>query len=134
MSNNISLGDLDMAYTYAQTSVPVRRSSTGINVALWIVPVVLGVAFAAAGPMKLFQPISALAASLPFVATFPPFLVRFIGASELACAVGLVLPAATRIAPGLTPFAGAGLTTVMVLASVFHVTRGELNMLPPPMI
>ena len=49
---------------------------------------------------------AALAASLPFVANFPPLLVRFIGLSELAGAVGLLLPAATRIAPALTPLAG----------------------------
>jgi hypothetical protein len=57
-------------------------------------------------------------------------LVRFIGASELLGGLGLVLPAATRIKPALTPLAGAGLITVMVLAALFHLTRGEFGAIP----
>jgi hypothetical protein len=47
-----------------------------------------------------------------------------------------VLPAAARIKPSLTPLtsptplAAAGLVTIMVLASIFHITRGELSALP----
>jgi len=58
-----------------------------------------------------------------------PVLVRLIGAAELAGAIDLVLPAATRIRPLLTPLAGAGLLTIMVPASVFHVFRGEYGAL-----
>jgi BASS family bile acid:Na+ symporter len=39
--------------------------------------------------------------------------------------IGLVLPALTRIKPGLTALAGVGLVVVMVLAAIFHITRGE---------
>src|SRR3712207_7278518 len=39
--------------------------------------------------------------------------------------LGLVLPAATRIRPWLTPLAAAGLALVMVLAVLFHVVRGD---------
>jgi hypothetical protein len=42
----------------------------------------------------------------------------------------LVLPAATRIKPALTPLAALGLATVMVLASLTHLLRGEVQMLP----
>ena len=47
------------------------------------------------------------------------------GTAELAGALGLLLPALTRIKPSLTPLAAAGLVTIMALASVFHATRGE---------
>ena len=50
---------------------------------------------------------------------------RFIGACELLGAIGLIVPAVTRIRPGLTPLAAAGLTLVMALAVPFHVARGE---------
>jgi hypothetical protein len=52
-------------------------------------------------------------------------LVRFIGMAELAGAVGLVLPALTRIRPALTAWAAAGLAAVMASAVVFHLVRGE---------
>jgi putative oxidoreductase len=45
-------------------------------------------------------------------------------------ALGLVVPSATRIKPWLTPLAGAGLLTVMILASLFHLSRGEANLAP----
>jgi hypothetical protein len=59
-----------------------------------------------------------------------PALVRFIGIAELAGAAGLLLPMLTRIKPRLTAHAGLGLATVMTLASIFHVFRGELQALP----
>ena len=97
MASGFSLGDMDMAYAFAHASV--RRSSNGIHVTLWLAQIVLAALFAAAGSMKLFQPWDALAASQPWVLTVSPALVRFIGASELAGALGLLLPAAARIAP-----------------------------------
>jgi hypothetical protein len=41
-----------------------------------------------------------------------------------------MLPAMTGVKPKLTPFAGFGLTLVMILAAVFHIVRGEYNFLP----
>jgi putative oxidoreductase len=63
-----------------------------------------------------------------------PALVRFIGISELHGGFGLIVPAATRTAPGLTPLAGAGLTVLMLLAAVFHVSRRDLPTLPVPVV
>jgi uncharacterized membrane protein YphA (DoxX/SURF4 family) len=114
--------------TAALTAAPARR--TGLNVTLWVVQVVLAALFGMAGLMKLTQPIDALAASLPWVTSVPEMLVRFIGAAELAGALGLILPSLTRIQPRLTALAALGLAVVMVLASAFHLTRGEASMLP----
>jgi uncharacterized membrane protein YphA (DoxX/SURF4 family) len=47
------------------------------------------------------------------------------GLAEIAGGLGLVLPAATRTAPRLTPLAAAGLVLVMLSAAVWHATRGE---------
>jgi hypothetical protein len=49
----------------------------------------------------------------------------FIGISEVAGAIGLILPAATGIAPSLTPLAAVGLATIMFLAVIFHLKRKE---------
>jgi len=51
--------------------------------------------------------------------------VRLIGVAELAAAPGLILPAATGIAPMLTPLAETGLGVVMVLAAITHARRKE---------
>lgn len=101
-----------------------------MNVALWIVQIVLGSMFGAAGVMKTFAPIDELAKNMPWVVDSAPALVRFIGISELLGGLGLVLPAATRIKPGLTPLAAAGLGLIMVLAAGHHVMRGEWAGLP----
>jgi len=98
----------------------------GLHIALWVVQVVLAVMFGMAGFMKATQPLAALAQQIPWVPDVPAALVRFIGVAEFAAALGLVLPAATRIRPRLTPLAAVGLVLVMTLAAIFHLTRGEL--------
>jgi putative oxidoreductase len=117
-----------MAVTSAST--PAATPAKGLHIALWAAQVVLALAFGLAGFMKLTVPIDALAKSLPWASTVPAALVRFIGTSEAAGALGLVLPAATRIRPGLTPLAALGLVVIMVLAMLFHLSRGEAQALP----
>jgi putative oxidoreductase len=107
-----------------------KHQHNRLNVALWSMQFLLAAMFGMAGYMKLSQPISQLAAMLPFAAQVPEGLVRFIGAAELAGALGLILPAATRILPVLTPLAASGLLLIMVLASGFHISRGEISNLP----
>lgn len=105
------------------------KPSRGLHISLWIVQGLLALAFGMAGTMKLLTPISELAEAMPWVADAPA-LVRFIGASELAGALGLILPAALRIMPRLTAWAGVGLFVVMVLGAGFHASRGEFASLP----
>ncbi|MGW3909941.1 DoxX family protein [Streptomyces sp. NPDC005070] len=96
-----------------------------MNVFLWIVQAVLAAMFAMAGVMKSTQPKDKLAEKLPWVADFSPATVRFIGIVEFAAALGLILPAATGIAPVLTPVAATGLAVVMLLAAITHTRRKE---------
>jgi putative oxidoreductase len=51
--------------------------------------------------------------------------VRLIGAAEVAGALGLILPSATRILPVLTPVAAGCLALVMALAAQFHATHDQ---------
>ncbi len=111
-----------------QQESPMKRKS--LRVALWVVQLLLGLAFLMAGAMKSTQPIDELARQLAWPGVVPAAMVRFIGISELLGGLGLILPAATRIKPVLTPLAGAGLAVVMVLAAGFHVMRGEYQALP----
>jgi hypothetical protein len=96
-----------------------------LRVALWVAQVLLAALFGGAGFTKLTTPLPELATMLPYTADLPGGLVRFIGASELAGAVGLVLPALFRILPILTPWAAIGLNVIMWLATLFHLFRGE---------
>jgi uncharacterized membrane protein len=96
-----------------------------MNVFLWIVQAVLAAAFLTAGVQKATQPKEKLQPRLPWVEDFSPGTVRFIGIVELLGALGLILPAATGIAPILTPIAATGLALVMVLAAATHIRRKE---------
>jgi uncharacterized membrane protein YphA (DoxX/SURF4 family) len=105
-----------------------------MNIALWVLQVLLALAFIAAGVMKGFRPLDQLAPSLPWTTQVPASLVRFIGISELVGGVGLVLPAITGIAPWLTPLAAACLALVMLLAAGFHVQRQEYTTIAPSIV
>jgi hypothetical protein len=52
-------------------------------------------------------------------------LIRFIGIAEVLGALGLILPAALRILPILTPLASLGLAIIMGLATALHASKGE---------
>ena len=106
-----------------------------MNIALWALQLLLALLFGFAGFLKSTAPISQLAQTgITWAPDLPVALVRFIGIAELAGALGLILPAATRIAPSLTPLAAAGLTLVMLLATIFHVARGEMMNVPMTLI
>lgn len=106
-----------------------RAPSKAMHVGLWVAQALLALAFGMAGAMKTFTPIDELVKRMPWFASVP-FLPRFIGPAEIAGALGMILPAATRIRPALTPLAGVGLATIMVLAAGMHLVRGELQMVP----
>jgi putative oxidoreductase len=95
---------------------------------LWVLQVLLGLAFVAAGFPKLIQPYAELAQQMAWVSDVPEGLVRFIGVAEVLGGLGLILPAATRILPWwLTPVAAAGLALDMLLATLVHLVRGEVG-------
>jgi len=104
-----------------------NRPSRALNVTLWAVQLVLAALFFLVGYTHAIAPIEVAIQRAPWVASLPVALVRFIGVAELAGALGLLLPAATRIRPMLTPLAAAGLATMMVLAVPFHQLRGEAS-------
>lgn len=103
----------------------------GWNTGLWVAQGLLAAVYAMAGFMKLTQPIEALVASgMTYAGDYPEMLTRFIGTMELLGAIGIILPAATRILPGLTPLAALGFSVIQVLAMGVHISRGEVMVLP----
>ena len=105
-----------------------------MKMTLWIAQGVLALAFLAAGAMKLAMPIADLHDALAWTADVPSVLVRLIGLAEVLGALGLVLPAATRVRPRLTALAAAALALDMAVATLFHLVRGEASATPATLI
>ena len=103
-----------------------------MNIALWIVQVLLALAFAASGFMKVSQPMANLSKNMGgWVDDFGPRYVRLIGTLEILGAIGLIIPAVTHILPWLTPVAAIGLALTMIGAMILHGRRNEFpNMVP----
>src|SRR5690606_20977347 len=102
------------------TATTMARPRGATHITLWIGQLLLAGMFAMAGSFKTFTPIPELAAMMPWVADAPGFA-RFVGISELLAVIGLILPAALRVLPWLTPAASAGLAFVMACAIPFHL-------------
>jgi hypothetical protein len=99
-----------------------------VKYALWVVQVLLALAFVSAGAIKLISPDEVLTAWYPFPAAF----IRFIGVCELLGAVGLILPGLLRIRQGLTPLAAAGLAIIMAgaVATTLAIGGGMAALMP----
>jgi uncharacterized membrane protein YphA (DoxX/SURF4 family) len=95
-----------------------------MNILLWVLQVLLALAFLAHGWLLLSPPAS-MAEQIN--ASIPRWFQIFIGTAEVLAAVGLVLPGLTRIQPWLVPGAAAGIMFVMICATVFHLMRGEVS-------
>jgi uncharacterized membrane protein YphA (DoxX/SURF4 family) len=97
-----------------------------MNLALWIVAIVLAVAFAGSGLMKLVVPKDKLVTNgQGWAQDVTPANIRLIGVAEVLGAAGLILPAVTHIAPVVVSLAAVGLVFVMVGAAVVHARRNE---------
>ena len=97
-----------------------------MNTALWTVQILLAVAFAAAGCMKVFAYQKYKAMSEKKGPTnLGRGLVGVIGLAEIAGALALVMGRAAHVGPWLSVGGAIGLATVMLLAVVFHVRRHE---------
>jgi putative oxidoreductase len=101
-----------------------------MNIALWIVQVLLAAMYGMAGTLKTFKTAKAKE-QMPWAKNHSDSFVRFVGISELLGAIGLILPIFTGILPWLTPAAAIGLSVIQLLA-IFgeHLPKKEYNVLP----
>jgi hypothetical protein len=111
----------------------VFHSRKALRAGLWVTQILLAFLFGMTGLMKLTKPIADLAHAMAWANHVSPGLIRFIGLVELTGALGLVLPALTRVLPVLTPTAAFGLVVVMALAIFTHLSIGEAKMIPVPL-
>lgn len=109
---------------------PPASAGTPMRVGLWVAQVLLALAFCGAGFTKLFTPIPELSHMMPWTGELSATFVRFIGLVDLAGGLGILLPSLTRIKPRLTVLAALGCAVLQIFATGFHVSRGELMVLP----
>lgn len=93
-----------------------------MNIALWIIQILLALLFLFAGVTKLVLPAETLQAmGSPNQIILPGLLLKFIGLCEVLGGLGLVLPGLFRKQPTLTPLAAAGLVIIMIGAVALTV-------------
>jgi hypothetical protein len=93
-----------------------------MNVALWIIQVLLAALFVFGGVMKLVMPIEEMTKQIQM----PGGFLRFIGVAEFLGGLGLILPGLFGIATFLTPLAAAGLVIIMIGATVVSFMAGPV--------
>ena len=96
-----------------------------LNTGLWVVQVLLFITFAGTALWKVLTPIPQLAAMIPWAGQVPAAFMYGTAVFDLLGGVGVLLPALTRIKPGLTAPAALGCAALQICAIVFHLSRGE---------
>ncbi len=96
-----------------------------MNLAIWIVQVVLAAMMFGAGMFKIVTPRPKLAEKMHWAKTWTDGNVKLLGLAEVLGAAGLILPGLLRILPVLTPIAGICLAVLMVGAVKVHLDFKE---------
>jgi uncharacterized membrane protein len=92
---------------------------------LWVVQVILALGFLRLGITHAMRPES-MRERIPWMWALPREGTLIVGILDILGAIGLILPAVTKIQPWLTPLAALCLAILMVFAIIFHATRREL--------
>jgi uncharacterized membrane protein YphA (DoxX/SURF4 family) len=93
-----------------------------MNILLWILQILLALLYIFSGVMKFLMPYEKMTEGAYF--KLPHWFLLFIGVCEIVGAIGLVVPWATTINPGLTPLAAWLLVIIMIGAVVTSVPMG----------
>jgi len=93
-----------------------------MNILLWIVQILLALLFVMSGVMKFLMSYADMTKDAPVV--LPYWFILFIGVCEILGGIGLVVPWATGIKPGLTPLAASLLIIIMIGAVVTSLPLG----------
>jgi hypothetical protein len=93
------------------------------SIALWTIQSLLAALFLFAGITKFVLPPAVLQQG---PVALPLGFLRFIGAAEIAGAIGLILPGLFHIRQSLTAFAAIGLVLVMSGATTLNVQYGAV--------
>jgi uncharacterized membrane protein YphA (DoxX/SURF4 family) len=93
-----------------------------MNILLWLLQILLALAFLAHGIMFLYPPPDV---AVLMDAMLPRWFQLFLGVAEVLAGIGLTLPGLTRIMPWWVPAAAIGVMIVLSSATVLHLARAE---------
>ena len=123
----IAINYFSSRWQFAHPADGAASSSDGdnrMNITLWILQVLLALAFFAHGWLFLAPPPDVVE---QMNASLPRWFQVFLGVAEIAAAIGITLPGLTRIVPSLVVWAAAGIAVVMISATVWHIARAEYS-------
>lgn len=97
-----------------------------MNILLWVLQIVAALLYAASGVMKVFL-FDKISGDVPSFGALPRQVWMALGILELACTVGLIVPAALRWHPTLTVVAAAVLSIESLVFVGVHVKYREIG-------
>ena len=100
-----------------------------MNTLLWVLQILAALVYAASGVMKIFM-FDKVSQDVPSFGALPRQAWTALGAVELVCTVGLIVPAALHWRPTLTVVAAAVLAVESLVFIWVHVQYHEV----PPII
>lgn len=107
-------------------TLAARRGIDWWSVALWTIQAFLAFMFFYAGLMKTTRsPEGLVELGWAWATSLPAWFIVVLGVVEILGAIGIILPAASRILPWLTPLAAGGMAIVQISAMILHAVRGE---------
>ncbi|MCY1721028.1 DoxX family protein [Prolixibacteraceae bacterium Z1-6] len=96
-----------------------------MNIALWILQILLAAFFLTMGSIKAVLPKDKLLKVFEWIDDFSREKIKTIGGFEIAGALGLFIPGVYSLPEIIIPLSAAGLAIIMVLAAITHYNRGE---------
>ena len=101
------------------------REKTHVNIVLWVLQAIAALVYGASGVMKVFM-FDKVSADVPSFAALPRNMWTALGIMELACVVGLIVPAVFHWRPALTVVAAAVLAVESLVFIWVHVKYREM--------
>lgn len=86
--------------------------------------------FLSAGLMQLLMPVNELKQIMPWVAHHPLWFTYMIGVVDLAGGIGLLVPGIFRSGHVIVKYAALGCASKQTLAILFHLTGGDVRVIP----
>jgi DoxX-like family len=97
-----------------------------MNTLLWVLQALAALLYGASGVMKVFM-FDKISADVPSFGALPREVWMGLGILELACTVGLIVPAALRWRPGLTVVAATILAVESLVFIGVHAKYREIT-------
>jgi hypothetical protein len=95
-----------------------------MNILLWVLQIALAWLCIAGGAFQMFK-VDELQKNVASMRALPRGLWAFLGAFGCVAGLGLILPGATHVLPGLTAIAAAAVAAESLLISGFYVYYGD---------